>query len=87
MTPAEVEVAAAIRLLVEEHLPAGTRFGDDEELAGRLDSMQLLVLVTAVEDRFRVVLTPDDAAETRSLADLARLVSSRCAARPGGEAP
>lgn len=86
MTPAEAEVAAAIRLLVAEHLPAGARFGDDEELAGRLDSMQLLVLVTAVEDRFRVVLTPDDAAVTRSLADLAQLVSSRCAAPRDGEA-
>lgn len=49
----------------------------DEPLAGRLDSMALLALVVAVEDRFRVTLTDDDAAQARSLADLAKLVAER----------
>ncbi|HEX9402193.1 MAG TPA: acyl carrier protein [Anaeromyxobacter sp.] len=51
----------------------------DEPLGERLDSLALLGLVVAVEDRFRVILTDDDAAETRTLADLARLVASRAA--------
>jgi len=77
VNPREAEVAAEIRRLAREQLADGAAFGDEEELASRLDSLQILALVTAVEDRFRVVLTPDDAAGTRSLADLARLVSRR----------
>lgn len=46
-------------------------------LASALDSLQLLSLVVAVEDRFRIVLGDDDAAATRTLADLARLVVAR----------
>jgi acyl carrier protein len=49
----------------------------DLPLAGSLDSLQLLTLVVAVEDRFRVVLEEEDAAGTRTLADLARLVLAR----------
>jgi len=77
VTARQAEVAAEIRRLAREQLAPGTAFGDEEELASRLDSLQILALVTAVEDRFRVVLTPDDAAGTRSLADLARLVARR----------
>ena len=39
----------------------------------------LLSLVVAVEDRFRIILADDDAAGTRSLEDLARLVVARAA--------
>ncbi len=49
----------------------------DEPLAGRLDSMALLALVVAVEDRFHVILADDDAAGARTLGDLARLVAAR----------
>ena len=48
-----------------------------EPLAARLDSLALLGLVVAVEDRFRVVLTDDDAAGARTLGDLAALVAAR----------
>lgn len=48
-------------------------------LADRLDSLALLSLVVAVEDRFRVILADDDAAGARTLADLARLVAARAA--------
>jgi acyl carrier protein len=51
----------------------------DEPLASRLDSLALLGLVVAVEDRFRVILGDDDAAGARSLADLARIVAARAA--------
>jgi len=50
-----------------------------EPLASRLDSLALLSLVVAVEDRFRVILTDDDATATRTLEDLARLVAARAA--------
>jgi acyl carrier protein len=77
VTPREQEIAAQIRRIVEEDLRARVSFGDEEELATRLDSLALLSLVVAVEDRFRVVLNEEDAAQARSLADLARLVAAR----------
>ena len=76
-TPRQKEVAAEIRRIVREQLHARTEFGDDEELASRLDSLALLSLVVAVEDRFRILLTDEDAATARSLSDLARIVASR----------
>ncbi len=81
MNAREAAIAAEIRRLAREELRFEVDAPEDEELAARLDSLALLALVTAVEDRFRVVLTEEDAAGTRSLADLARLV-----ARKGGEA-
>jgi acyl carrier protein len=76
---AEQFVAAEIRRIVQDDLHARVEFGDDDELASRLDSLALLSLVVAVEDRFRVVLTEEDAANARSLADLSRLVAARAA--------
>ena len=60
----------------------------EEPLAERLDSIQLLTLAVAVEDRFHVVLTDDVAASARSLSELARLVAERAPAErlPAGEA-
>jgi len=87
VTARQAEVAAEIRRLAREQLSPGAAFGDEEELASRLDSLQILALVTAVEDRFRVVLTPDDAAGTRSLADLARLVARRAEGAGEGGPP
>ena len=59
---------------------SGASVGEPREaLAARLDSLALLSLVVAVEDRFRLVLTDDDAAGTRSLEDLSRLVAGRAA--------
>ena len=79
MSPAEQGVAAEIRRIVREDLNARVEFGDEEELAARLDSLALLSLVVAVEDRFRIVLTEEDAASARSLSDLSRLVAARTA--------
>lgn len=80
MTTTEQEIAAEIRRLVRDELRVEESFADAEELAARLDSLLLLALVTAVEDRFRVILSEEDAAATRSLADLARLVARKAAA-------
>jgi acyl carrier protein len=81
VTPAEGAVEAELsRMLREELDPGGEPASPEEPLAARLDSLQLLTLVVAVEDRFHVVLTDDDAAHARSLADLARLVADRAPA-------
>jgi acyl carrier protein len=78
MTRDEVAVAAEILRLAREELrlefspPA-----PDEPLADRLDSLALLALAVAVEDRFRVALSDDEAARARTLADLSRLVCAR----------
>lgn len=76
MTAAEEAVAREIRRIAREELRLAAP-PDGEELASSLDSLALLSLVVAVEDRFRVALTEEDAASARSLADLARLVAAR----------
>jgi acyl carrier protein len=82
VTGAEAGVAEEIlRILHEELKLDGTPPAPDEPLAGRLDSLMLLSLAVAVEDRFHVILTDDDAASARSVNDLARLVVAR--ADPG----
>jgi acyl carrier protein len=78
VTPREAAVAREILRLARDELRLeGAPPAPDEPLAGRLDSLLLLSLVVAVEDRFRVILTDDDAAAVRSLHDLARLVAAR----------
>jgi acyl carrier protein len=78
LTPAEAAVAREIvRLAREELRLEGEPPAPDAPLAESLDSLALLGLVVAVEDRFQVILADDDAAATRTLADLARLVAAR----------
>ena len=78
MSPAEAAVAREIVRLAREDLHLeGEPPAPDEPLAGRLDSLMLLGLAVAVEDRFHVILGDDDAARARTLADLARIVLSR----------
>jgi acyl carrier protein len=76
--PLEAAVAREIlRIAREEVRLEGDPPALDEPLAQSLDSLALLALVVAVEDRFRVILGDDDAASARSLADLARIVVAR----------
>jgi acyl carrier protein len=77
VTAREAFIAAEIRRLARDELQLEAQVEDGDELASRLDSLALLSLVVAVEDRFRVVLDDGDAAGTRSLADLARLVARK----------
>jgi acyl carrier protein len=84
VTQREAEVAAEIRRLAREELGLAAEFTDGEELASRLDSLALLSLVVAVEDRFRVRLGEEDTATTRSLAELAALVVRRAAPAAAG---
>jgi acyl carrier protein len=77
MTDLEQRIAAEILRIAREELRLGPLPDGGVPLAGQLDSLALLSLVVAVEDRFRVALTDDDAAATRSLEDLVRLVAAR----------
>lgn len=78
MTGPEAEVAREILRLAREELKLeGADPAPGEPLAARLDSLALLALVVAVEDRFHVILTDEDAAGARTLEDLARLVAAR----------
>ena len=77
MTEREAWVAGEILRIAREELRLERDPAPGEPLAAKLDSMALLALVVAVEDRFHVILTDDDAAGTRTLEDLARLVAAR----------
>jgi len=78
VTPRQAAVATEIVRLAQEELRLeGAPPGPDEPLAGRFDSLLLLSLVVAVEDRFHVVLTDDDARHATTLSGLARLVADR----------
>ena len=78
VTAAETAVAQEIvRIAREELRLEGAPPAPDEPLAETLDSLALLGLVVAVEDRFHVILGDDDAAGARTLADLARIVAAR----------
>jgi acyl carrier protein len=68
-----------VRIAREELRLDGAPPPRDAPLAGQLDSLALLSLVVAVEDRFRIVLPDDDAAGARTLEDFARLVAARAA--------
>jgi acyl carrier protein len=81
VTAAEAAVAREIVRIAREQLRLeGDPPAPDEPLAETLDSLALLGLVVAVEDRFHVILGDDDAAGARTLADLARVVAARAPA-------
>jgi acyl carrier protein len=81
VTAAETAVAREIVRIAREQLRLeGDPPAPDEPLAETLDSLALLGLVVAVEDRFHVILGDDDAAGARTLADLARIVAARAPA-------
>jgi acyl carrier protein len=77
MTIRESAVAAEILRIAREDLGLRGDPAPAEALQAALDSLQLLSLVVAVEDRFRIVLEDDDAAAAATLEDLARIVAER----------
>jgi acyl carrier protein len=69
---------AIVDLLSEMGRPAsavGAEATLRDDLA--LDSLELITLAVGLEDRFRILLDEGDAAATRTVADLARLVAER----------
>lgn len=89
MTERESAVAREILRIAREELRLEVEPVPDEPLAARLDSLALLSLVVAVEDRFRVILGEDAVAGVSSLEDLARVVAARSDAAdlPAGDLP
>jgi acyl carrier protein len=77
--PSEAEVIAEIGRVVAEELALAAPVGPDAEL-GRdlaLDSLTLLSLAVALEDRFQVTLREEEAADIRTVRELAALVVRR----------
>ena len=70
-----------IRRVASEELalPRAPATGDDLVLDLHLDSVGLLTLVVALENRFRVRLEEEDAAKVRTVEDLIGLVAERAA--------
>ena len=72
------EVRDALIAIAREKLDwRGPLPGADIELARALDSLQMLALVVAVEDRFRICLDPEDEARIRTLPDLVDVIRSK----------
>jgi len=82
----DAEIAAEIRRIAREELGIDRDVRDDEELARALDSLALLSLVVAVEDRFRIRISEEDGAGATTLADLAALVERKLARANAGVA-
>ena len=76
---AEGEVYAEVRRIFGEELgrpgPIDPSLHLDRDL--QLDSVERLTLVVGLEDRFRVALREEDAAQVHTLGDLVRLVAAR----------
>ena len=73
------EALEEIRRVASEELalPRAPAAGDDLILDLHLDSVGLLTLVVALENRFRVRLEEEDAAKVRTVEDLIALVAER----------
>jgi acyl carrier protein len=77
VSPREAAVAREITRIARDELRLEGEPEPGAPLAARLDSLALLALVVAVEDRFHVIVSDEDAAGLRTLEDLARLVAGR----------
>ena len=73
------EVLVEIRRVVRDELGLGVVPQPEHDLLLdlQLDSVSLLTLAVALEDRFRVKLHDEDAARVRTVSDLVRLVEGR----------
>jgi acyl carrier protein len=84
MAELEGEVVAEIRRILGEELEWKGAVEPSQDLLKdlQLDSLGLTVLAVGLENRFRVKLSEEDAAGVITVADLARLVSTRVSATP-----
>ncbi|WP_374263709.1 acyl carrier protein [Corallococcus sp. RDP092CA] len=80
-----MEALAEIRRIVQEELEFEGEVEPSHDLLRdlHLDSLGLTVLAVGLENRFRVLLSEEDAQGVRTVEDLARLVGARVgAAKP-----
>jgi acyl carrier protein len=83
------EALAEIRRIAREELEVEVAVEPAHDLLRdlHLDSLGLTVLAVGLENRFRVVLSEEDAQGVRTVEDLARLVAARVqATKPDVEA-
>lgn len=76
------DVAAAVHRIVVAQLGLAAP-PDGEELAARLDSVQRMSLVVAIEDHFQVCFSPEDDERARSLSDVVAIVQELLRDSPG----
>jgi acyl carrier protein len=76
------DIADEVRRIVSAQLGLAAP-PEDDELAARLDSIQRMGLVVAIEDRFRVCFSPEDDERARTLADLITIVQEHSRAARG----
>jgi acyl carrier protein len=84
MAGLEGDVVVEIRRILGEELEWKGAVEPSQDLLKdlQLDSLGLTVLAVGLENRFRVKLSEEDAAGVTTVADLARLVSTRVTATP-----
>nr|AYM52860.1 acyl carrier protein [Myxococcaceae bacterium MCy9487] len=82
MADTVTEVMAEIRRIAREELEFEGVVEPSHDLLRdmHLDSLGLTVLAVGLENRFRVLLSEEDAQGVRTVEDLARLVAGRVAA-------
>ena len=73
------EVIAVIGRVLRDELGVAREVRAEDDLLAdlQLDSVGVLTLVVGLEDHFRIALQEQDAAEVRTIGDLAGLVSAR----------
>ena len=86
MADTVTEAMAEIRRIAREELEFEGEVEPSHDLLRdlHLDSLGLTVLAVGLENRFRVLLSEEDAQGVRTVEDLARLVATRVAARATG---
>ncbi|MBI2570177.1 MAG: acyl carrier protein [Candidatus Schekmanbacteria bacterium] len=77
MTKSSAEILAEVRAVLAEHLGISTPVSADTDLARdlSLDSIEQLVLLAEIEERFGTTLDLDDNTEIVTLGDLMRRLS------------
>ena len=68
---------AVLRILADEVQWDGP--APDGPIDGRLDSLQRMTLIVAIEDYFRICFEPEDEASIRDFDDLVRTIETKTA--------
>lgn len=83
MVPSEADITAILTEIARAELMLDRELPSNGDLAERLDSVQRLTLVVAIEDRFRICFAPEDEEQARTLADVVAIVRRRLEEQAG----
>jgi acyl carrier protein len=72
----ETDVLVEIRAIAATHLDLEREVQPDDDLTRdlELDSLRLITLAVAIEDRYRIEVAEEESARVRTVADLCQLV-------------